>query len=107
MECASVQGQVTPRKPPLKSIMVGGSLKWIGMDFLGMSTAKSGNIHALVSQDYLSKCPDVYPMMDWKVETTARCLLDLLWKHGVPSQIYMIVQQSSKQKCGTGGCIVD
>ena len=52
-----------------------------------MDTAKSGNKYALVFQDYLSKWPEVYPVRDRKAETVAHCLLDLVWKHGVPSRI--------------------
>ena len=85
--CASVQGQGNPGKPPLKSIEVGGIFECIGMDFLEMDTAKSGNKYALVFQDYLSKWPEVYPVRDRKAETVAQCLLDLVWKHGVPSRV--------------------
>ena len=87
IECASVQGQSNPGRPPLKSIEVGGIFECIGMDFLEMDTAKSGNKYALVFQDYLSKWPEVYPVKDRKAETVAHCLLDLVWKHGVPSRI--------------------
>ena len=52
-----------------------------------MDTAKSENKYALVFQDYLSKWPEVYPVKDRKAETIAHCLLDLVWKHGVPSRI--------------------
>ena len=74
-------------RPPLKSIEVGGIFECIGMDFLEMDTAKSGNKYALVFQDYLSKWPEVYPVKDRKAETVARCLLDLVWRHGVPLRI--------------------
>ena len=87
VECASVQGQGTRGRPPLKSIAVGGPFECIGMDFLEMDTAKSGNKYALVFQDYLSKWPEVYAVKDRKAETVARCLLDLVWKHGVPLRI--------------------
>lgn len=85
--CASVQGQGNPGRPPLKSIEVGGIFECIGMDFLEMDTAKSGNKYALVFQDYLSKWPEVYAVKDRKAETMARCLLDLVWRHGVPARI--------------------
>jgi len=51
--------QCKAKGPPLKS-KVGGPFKCIGMDFLEMDTGKSGNKYALVSQDYLSKWPEVY-----------------------------------------------
>ena len=83
IECASVQGKSNPGRPLLKSIEVGGIFECIGMDFLEMDTAKSGNKYTLVIQDYLSKWPEVYPVKDRKAETVAHCLLDLVWKHGV------------------------
>ena len=87
VECASVQGQGNPGRPPLKSIEVSGTFDCIGMDFLEMDTGKSGNKYALVFQDYLSKWPEVYPVKDRKAETVARCLLDVMWRHGVPGRI--------------------
>ena len=38
-------------------------------------------------QDYLSKWPEVYALADRKATTVARCLMDLVWKHGVPNKI--------------------
>lgn len=46
-----------------------------------------GNRYALVFQDYLSKWPEVYALPDRKAETVAKCLLDLVWRHGVPNRI--------------------
>ena len=87
VECASVQGQGNLGRPPLKSIEVGGPFECIGMDFLEMDAGKNGSKYALVFQDYLSKWPEVYPVKHRKAETVARCLLDLMWRHGVPVRI--------------------
>ena len=38
-------------------------------------------------QDYLTKWPEVYAIPDRKAETVAKCLLDITWRHGVPSRI--------------------
>ena len=57
------------------------------MDFVELDRSHSGNRYALVIQDYLTKWPEVYPLPDRKAETVAKCLLDLIWKHGVPSRI--------------------
>lgn len=74
---------------PLKSIEVGGIFECIGMNFPEMDTARSGNKYTLrlVFQDYLSKWPEVYPVKYRKAETVPHCLLYLIWKHGVPTQI--------------------
>jgi len=87
--CASVKGQGFRGKPPLVSIPVGGVFECAGKDFVELDLSSSGIRYALVFQDYLSKCkwPEVYAVANRKAETVAQCLLDLIWKHGVPSRI--------------------
>ena len=85
--CASVKGQGFRGKPPLVSIPVGGIFECVGMDFVEFDLSSSGNRYALVFQDYLSKWPEVYAVTNRKAETVAQCLLDLIWKHGVPRRI--------------------
>ena len=87
VDCASVQGQGLKGKPPLVSIPVGGPFECLGMDFIELDPRTSGNRYALVLQDYLTKWPEVYPVPDRKAETVAGCLVDLIWRHGVPSRI--------------------
>ena len=57
------------------------------MDFVELDISKQGNRYALVFQDYLSKWPEVYAFADRKATTVAKCLMDLVWKHGVPNKI--------------------
>ena len=85
--CASVKGQGFRGKPPLVSIPVGGVFECVGMDFVELDLSSSGNRYALVFQDYLSKWPEVYAVANRKAETVAQCLLELIWKHGVPRRI--------------------
>ena len=85
--CASVRGQANRGKPPLVSIPVGGPFDMIGMDFVELDVSRSGNRYALVFQDYLSKWPEVYALSNRRAETVAKCLQDLVWRHGVPNQI--------------------
>ena len=85
--CASVSGQGIRERPALVSIPVGGPFECIGMDFVEMDRSRDGNRYALVIQDYLTKWPEVYAVQDRKAETVAKCLLDLIWRHGVPSRI--------------------
>ena len=85
--CASTRGQGHRGRPPLVSIPVGGVFECVEMDFIELECSKDGNRYALVLQDYLSKWPDVYAVPDRKAETVAKCLLDLIWKHGVPARI--------------------
>ena len=85
--CASTRGQGHRGRPPLVSIPVGGVFECVGMDFIELECSKDGNRYALVLQDYLSKWPEAYAVPDRKAETVAKCLLDLIWKHGVPARI--------------------
>jgi len=85
--CASVRGQGNRGKPPLVSIPVGSPFDMIGMDFIELDVSKSGNRYALVFQDYLSKWPEVYALSNRRAETVAKCLQDLVWRHGVPNKI--------------------
>lgn len=74
-------------RPALITILVGGPFECIRIDFVEMDKSRDGNQYALVIQDYLTKWPEVYPVQDRKAETVAKCLQDLIWRHGVPSRI--------------------
>ena len=87
VDCASVQGQGLKKKPPLVSIPVGGPFECLGMDFIELDPSTSGNRYALVLQDNLNKWPKVCPVPDCKAETVVGCLVDLIWRHGMPSWI--------------------
>ena len=85
--CLSTQGHERRTKPPLKCIEVGEPFECIGMDIKEFDMSSKGNRYALVFQDYLTKWPEVYPLPDHKAPTVAGCLVDLIWRHGVPSRI--------------------
>ena len=85
--CASTRGQGSRGRPPLVNIPVGGPFNCVGMDFVEMDVSQDGNRYALVFQDYLTKWPEVYALSNRKAETVAKCLLDVVWKHGVPNRI--------------------
>ena len=89
-------------KLPLISIPVGGAFECIGMDFIELECSKDGNRYALVLQDYLTKWPEVYAM----AETVAKCLLDVVWKHGVPLRvIYDRAAECCTESCNSTGSI--
>ena len=72
------------QNPELHSIPVGEPSACIGMDFKEMDVSFDKNRFALVFQDYLSKWPEVYPVADRTASTVAKCLTDLIYRHGVP-----------------------
>ena len=82
--CATTQGQERRQNPELHSIPIGEPFACIGMDFKEMDESFDKNRFALVFQDYLSKWPEIYPVA---ASTVAKCLADLIYRHGVPSTI--------------------
>ena len=82
-----MKGQGSHERPALVTIPVGGPFECIGMDFVEFDRSHSGNRYTLVIQDYLTKWPEVNALPDSKAEIVAKCLLDLTWRHGVPSRI--------------------
>ena len=87
LTCATTQGQERRQNPELHSIPVGEPFACIGMDFKEMDESYDKNRFALVFQDYLSKWPEVYAVADRTAPTVAKCLADLIYRHGVPSTI--------------------
>ena len=85
--CASTQGQERQKKPFLHCIPVGKPFQCVGMDFKEMDVSSNGNRYALVFQDYLTKWPEVFPVQDRSATTVAKCLAELVWRHGVPAKI--------------------
>lgn len=57
------------------------------MDFKELDVSADGNRYVLVFQGYLTKWPEVFPVKDWTVPSVAKCLAELVWRHGVPSKI--------------------
>ena len=87
LTCATTKGQERRQNPELHSIPVGESFACIGMDFKEMDESYDENRFALVFQDYLSKWPQVYAVADRTAPTVAKCLADVIYRHGVPSTI--------------------
>lgn len=85
--CASIRGQELRKKPPLHCIPVGQPFECIGMDFKELDVSEDGNRYALVFQDYLIKWPEVFPVKDRTAPTVAKCLVELVWRHDVPTKI--------------------
>ena len=52
-----------------------------------MDMSNEGNRYALVLQNYLTKWPEVFAVPDRTASTVAKCLCELIWRHGVPRKI--------------------
>jgi len=79
-----VQGQERRQNPALHSIPVSEPFADVGMDFKEMDESFDKNRYALVFQDYLTKWQEVHAVADWTATTVAKCLADLIYRHGVP-----------------------
>ena len=81
--CTTTQGQERRQNPELQSIPVGEPFSYIGMDFKEVDESFNKNHFALVFQDYLLKWPEA----NQTASTFAKCLADLIYRHGVRSTI--------------------
>ena len=89
VDCASVQGQSFRGTPPLVCMPVEGPFECVDMDFVELDKSAAGNLYALAFQDYLTKWSEVYVVDNRRADTVAVCLIDLIWRHDVPSQIIL------------------
>lgn len=87
VKIVSTQGQEVRRKPPLHCIPVGQPFECVGMDFKELDISADGNRYALVFQDYLTKWPEIFAVKDRTAPTVAKCLAELVWRHGVPAKL--------------------
>ena len=87
LTCATVQGQERRQNPALHSIPVGEPFAIVGMDFKEMDESFDKNHYAVVFQDYLTKWPEIYAVADRTAATVAKCLADLIYRHGVPTSL--------------------
>ena len=87
LTCAKTQGQERRQNSELQSIPVGEPISCIGMDFKEMDESFDKNHFDLVFQDYLSKWSEVHAVPNQTASTVAKCLADLIYRHGVPSTI--------------------
>jgi len=87
LTCTTVQGQERRQNPALHSIPVGEPFAVVGMDFKEMDESFDKNHYALAFQDYLTKWPEAYGVVDWTAETVAKCLADIIYRHSVPTSL--------------------
>lgn len=68
--------------------IIGTPFDRIGMDIIGPLVKSSmGHQYALVICDYATRYPEVYPLRSIQVKHIVRCLVDLIARVGVPSEI--------------------
>jgi len=74
-----VQGQERRQSPTLHSIPVGDLLAVVGIRTL----KKWMRVLIRIAMPYLTKWPEVYAVADWTATTVAKCLADLIYRHGL------------------------
>ena len=75
-QCAVVTDESRQHRPPLHPIPVSRPFQIIGVDIMELPTTDQGNCYVLVFQDFLTKCPMVYPMPDQKSLRIAELLIN-------------------------------
>ena len=76
-QCCIVAGGGRPGKPPLQPIPVSRPFQILGIDVMDLPQTERGNKHVLVIQDFLTKWPWVFPILDQK---TSRIVEILVWE---------------------------
>ena len=75
-ECAVVSGRAKLTRPPLHPIPVQRPFQIVGVDVMDLPKTIDGNCHVLVFQDYLTKWPLVYPILDQKAVRIVKLLVE-------------------------------
>ena len=71
--CATHSTGRAPR-PPLTPLPVAGPFDRVGVDVIQFPRSHSGNLYAVVFMDYLTKWPEVFPVLDQSAATIASYL---------------------------------
>ena len=75
-ECAIVSGGGKVALPPLHPIPVQRPFQILAVDMMDLPTTSQENQHVIVFQDYLTKWPMVYAILDQKAHRVARLLVE-------------------------------
>ena len=87
-ECSRRKGSKRLPIAPLTSIPIGKPFDMIAMDVCGpFPITDRGNKYILVAADYFSKWPESWAIPDQEAKTIARCLEELISRHGVPQAL--------------------
>ena len=87
-ECAVVSGGSRPHRPPLHPIPVQRPFQIVGVDVMELPLTEDGNRYVLVFQDFLTKYPLVFPMLDQKAIRIAKLLVkEVIPFFGVPESL--------------------
>ncbi len=87
-ECATVTGGGRHHHPPLHVIPVQRPFQLVGVDVMDLPKTTSGYKHVLVFQDYLTKWPMVYPLVDQKAHRIVEILVnEIVPFFGVPEAL--------------------
>jgi hypothetical protein len=88
--CSSRKGP--PRKPkaPLQLYTVGAPMERIAIDIMGpLPVSENGNRYLLVTMDYFSKWPEVYPIPNQEARTVANALVrEFFCRFAIPKELH-------------------
>ena len=88
--CSSRKGPRNKQKAPLQLYTVGAPMERIAIDIMGpLPVSKNGNKYLLVTMDYFSKWPEVYPLPNQEARTVATVLVrEFFCRFGIPMELH-------------------
>ena len=88
--CSSRKGLRNKQKYPLQLYTVGAHMERIAIDIMGpLPVSKNGNKYLLVTMDYFSKWPEVYPLPNQEARTVATVLVrEFFCRFGIPMEFH-------------------
>ena len=88
--CAASKGPRTRTRGKMRQYNVGAPLERVAVDVAGpFPTTNSGNKYLLVTMDYFSKWPEVYPIPNQEATTVAEVLVnEFFCRFGVPLELH-------------------
>ena len=87
-QCVTVTGGGRHHRPPLHPIPVNRPFQIVGIDVMELPRTDNGNQYVLVLQDFLTKWPFAFPMLDQKSKRIADLLVtEVVPFFGVPESL--------------------
>ena len=89
--CSSRKGPHKKQKAPLQLYTVGAPMERIAIDIMGpLPVSRNGNRYVLVTMDYFSKWPEVYPIPNQEARTVANVLVrEFFCRFGIPMELHL------------------
>lgn len=87
-ECARPKPPPGYSRAPLKPIITTKPFQLVTSDIMGpLTQTERGNKYVIVFIDHFTKWVELFPMQNMEAKTVAGCLLQVIYRHGVPEAL--------------------